>query len=127
MRLPMRDAIATLFVAVGLLIAATWALGLEMPGFTSVTAVAAAVLLLGIAASASAVVPGFADLLHGSRMYLAVSSGLGAVALVAGLVALSGGEPLALAALVLATAALWAMATARHVARPGPMEHPRHG
>ena len=46
------------------------------------------ILALGFVASASAVVPGFERLVHGSRLYLAVTSVLGLGALVAGLVTL---------------------------------------
>jgi hypothetical protein len=74
------------------------------------------VLCLGILASASAVVPGFGELLRGSRGYLAISSAFGVLALGAGLYALIAGEAAALTVLVLATLVMWAMATVRHSA-----------
>jgi len=126
MRLSWRDALATLLVAVALAVYAAWALGVRLPGFMTGGAVAATVLALGIMASASAVVPGFAELLHGSRLYLVMTSGLGLIALVAGMLALIAGEGAALTALVLATVAMWAMATARHTVLAGPHERPRH-
>lgn len=120
MRLPWRDALATLLVAIALAVYAAWALGAHLPEFMTVAAVAAIVLALGIVASASAVVPGFEQLLHGSRLYLATTSALGLIAVVAGLFAVFAGEESALTVLALATVAMWAMATARHtlVAQP---------
>jgi hypothetical protein len=121
-----RDALATVFVAIALGVYAAWALGVQLPGFATVGAVAFAVLGLGIVASASAVVPGFTELLRGSRGYLAVSSAFGFVALAAGLYALVAGEAAALTVLVLATLAMWAMATARHAVLHRPEERMRH-
>jgi hypothetical protein len=109
-----RDAVATGFVAISIGLFGAWALGIDLPGFGAVAAVAAAVLLLGVAASASAVVPGFAELLHGSRLYLTVASAFGLLAVGAGIYALVAGEAAALTVLVAATVAMWAMATARH-------------
>jgi hypothetical protein len=43
-----------------------------------------AVLALGFAASASAVVPTFSQLLHGSKTYLSITSLIGLAALAAG-------------------------------------------
>jgi hypothetical protein len=125
MRLASRDALATLFVAISLGVYAAWALGMDPPGFGTVAAVAAAVLVLGLAASASAVIPGFAELLQGSRPYLAIASALGLLALAAGLYALVAGEAAALTVLISATLSMWAMATARHAALLQP--HARSG
>lgn len=122
MRFPWRDGLATLFVAIALGTYAAFALDRALPGFTSVAAVAVAVLALGVAASASAVVPGFGELLRGSRMYMAVTSALGLVALGTGVWGLVAGEETALSALVLSTLALWVMSTVRHLA-----QRPRHG
>lgn len=126
MRLPWRDALATVLVAIALAVYAVWALGMELPEFMTVGAVAATVLALGVVASASAVVPSFGELLGGSRLYLAMTSALGIIALAAGLLALVAGEAAALTALVLATVAMWAMATARHAVLAGPRERMRH-
>ena len=120
MRLPCRDVIATVLVVTAFVVFAAWSLGTAIPGFSAVGAVAAAVLVLGIAASALAVVPGFAGLLHGSRLYLALTSSLGVVALGAGLWALIGGATIGLTVLVVATIAMWALATARHAGRLRP-------
>jgi hypothetical protein len=112
MPVPRRDLLATVLVGVSLVVYAAWAIGVAVPG--GVAGVALVVLVLGIAASMSAVVPAFGELLHGSRLYLATASALGLVALAAGVWALVAGEPTALVALVLATFLMWAMSTMRH-------------
>jgi hypothetical protein len=115
MRLPWRDALASLFVAVCAIVVVAWAIGTGLPGFDDVRAIAIVVLVLGVAASASAVVPGFVELLHGSRAYLAAASALGVAALAAGAWALVSAEPAGLALLAAATVVLWAMSTMRHM------------
>lgn len=122
MRLPWHDGIATLCVAIALVVVGAWAIGAALPGFGDVSAVAIAVIVLGVAASISAVVPGFEDLLHGSRLYLAAASALGLLALAAGLWAFVGGEAAGLAGLILATVALWAMSTTRHMTMYRPQQ-----
>jgi hypothetical protein len=85
------------------------------------------VLVLGVAASVSAVVPGFGALLHGSRLYLALASILGVIAFAAGLWTIFfGGTEAVLAGLVGATVLLWAMSTVRHVAAYPPQEQFGH-
>lgn len=125
MTIPWRDSIATLLVVIGLILFAGWAVDATIAGFETVGAVAIGILVLGILASMSAVVPGFSDLLHGSRAYLAGTSVLGLVALVAGIVAIVNGEPIALVALAIATVILWALSTWRHIAAQ--RQHPRLG
>lgn len=115
MTLPWRDSIATLFVGIGVVLFGGWAIGAPVPGFESVTAVALGILVLGVAASASAVVPGFGQLLHGSRVYMAGTSIVGLAALIAGIVAVVTTEPLALGVLVISTMVLWAVSTWRHL------------
>jgi hypothetical protein len=122
MRFPVRDVIATLLVAVGLVIAGALAIGAPVPGFGTVGAVAVAVLVLGVAASVSAVVPGFDELLRGSRLYLVTASALGVLALGAGVWAVLRDEGVGVAVLVVATVGMWAMSTMRHV---GLMGQPR--
>jgi hypothetical protein len=122
---PLRDSIATLLVVLGVVIYGAWALGSPIPGLTTVEAIAAGILVLGVAASISAVVPGFNDLVHGSRTYLAGASVLGIVALGGGLYAIATGESIALAILTIATAILWAVSTGRHLGVHGPQ--PRLG
>ena len=110
-----RDSIATLLVALAVVIYGAWALGLALPALTTVEVIAVGILVLGVAASVSAVVPGFGELLHGSRTYLAATSLLGVLALAGGIYAVATGEAIALAILAVATVILWALSTARHL------------
>ena len=114
MRFGRRDLIATLCVAAGVLVYAFWAADQPLPGLSSVRVVALVVLGTGVAASASAVVPAFDRLLHGSRTYMAVTSLLGALALAAGIIAVFPQTAEMLHLLVGATVALWVIATVRH-------------
>ena len=116
MRLSWRDSIATVLVAIGALIYIAWVLGSAIPGFTEPAGVAIAVLVVGVAASMSAVVPGFADLLRGSKLYLVSASVLGLIALGAGVCTITGADAyVGLAVLTLTTLLLWAMSTLRHM------------
>ncbi len=111
-----RDSIATILVAIGVVVYGAWVVGPGISGFVEPASVALAVLVLGVAASISAVVPGFDELLRGSKPYLAGTSALGVVAVGAGVWTIAaGGAAAGLAVLVLATVALWAMSTMRHV------------
>jgi hypothetical protein len=96
-----------------------WLAASDAASETDVRAIAAVVLALGFVASASAVVPGFDGLIHGSRSYLAVSSLLGLVAFVAGIAALATGDGSWLPVLVATTVVLWAISTMRHAAAGG--------
>jgi hypothetical protein len=112
MSIPIRDRIATAFVATTTIIYVLW-----FTGFLDVVtpgAVALIVLGLGFVASASAVVPGFAALLAGSRLYLVLASLGGLVALVCGVLTILQATEQTLAVLVVATIGLWAAATVRH-------------
>jgi len=126
MALSWRDSIATLLVALGVVLYGCWAAGISIPGFDGIAAVAIGILVLGIAASVSAVVPGFGELLRGSRLYLAGTSALGVLALGGGIYAIANDEPIALAVLVLATVVLWALSTARHVGVHRPQQRLGH-
>lgn len=112
MSIPWRDRIATLLVATATLIYLLWLIG-PLEGLTAGT-VALLVLALGFIASASAVVPGFAALLSGSRWYLALASLGGLVALACGVLTMVQATETTLALLVIATIGLWAAATVRH-------------
>ena len=76
-------------------------------------------LCAGFAASASAVVPNFNQLLHGNKVYLVVTSLIGLVALVGGLLVLFAASHAALGVVMAAMAVLWVMATVRHSLIPG--------
>ena len=126
MRLSPRDWLATGLVAIGAVIYLAWLAGFELPGLTEPAGVAIALLVVGVGASLSAVVPGFAGLLRGSKAYLATASVLGLVALGAGVCTIFGAEPYTgLATLTVTTVLLWAMSTMRHTAAVGPNAHPR--
>jgi hypothetical protein len=115
MRISRRDSIATLYVALAVLVYGLWLLDFEIPGLGGVRAVGVLVLALGVAASATAVVPGFSDLLHGSRIYLGMTSLIGLGAFVAGIRLLLSGDEEMLTLVMVAMIVLWLMATIRHV------------
>lgn len=112
MLIPWRDRVATLLVAIATLIYVLWLAG-PLDRLTA-GAVALIVLALGFIASASAVVPGFAALIHGSKSYLVATSLAGLMALAGGIVTVLQANRETLAILVVATIALWAAATVRH-------------
>jgi hypothetical protein len=114
MHLTRKDRLATVFVAAGAIVYALWLAGVGSQGKTGVRVVTGVVLAFGVAASASAVVPGFDRLLHGSKSYLAGTSLIGLGAFVAGIVALVRGHEVMLAVLVVANVVLWMISTLRH-------------
>jgi hypothetical protein len=114
MSITIRDRIATILVAIATLVYVLWFTGLV--GGLSPSSVALIVLALGFIASASAVVPGFASLLAGSRPYLALASVGGLVAFMCGAITVTQASEETLAVLVVATVGLWAAATVRHAA-----------
>ena len=126
MSIPWRDRIATLLVATATLIYVLWLTG--SLGGLAASSVAMLVLVLGFLASGSAVVPGFAALLSGSRLYLALASLGGLVALACGVLTIAQGTEQTLALLVIATLGLWAAATVRHtvVHQPDPVAGSPH-
>jgi hypothetical protein len=115
MHLTRRDVFATVCVGAGVVAAAIVAVGPGTEAATAVRVGTAVVLALGFAASASAVVPGFPVLLHGSKLYLVIASLVGLGALAAGVAALVGANASMLGLLVVATVILWLISTARHV------------
>jgi hypothetical protein len=119
MRLASRDRLATIFVWVAALTYLLWLAGVGPQDEAGVRGVTAIVLALGVAASASAVVPGFEGLWHGSKTYLGVTSLIGLGAFVAAVVALVDADELMLGLLVSATVVLWVISTVRHSAAVG--------
>jgi hypothetical protein len=113
-RLPKRDLIATVLVAVAVMVYLLWALDAALPGLGSARASGLVVLGLGFAASASAVVPTFLGLLHGNKAYLAVTSLLGVAALAGGLMTLISASAWGFAVMMIATAGLWLISTVHH-------------
>ena len=121
MYLPKRDVIATGLVAVAGLVYLLWAIGSALPGMSSARVTGVAVLALGFAASASAVVPGFDQLLHGSTAYLVTTSLIGLAAFAAGVQMLITASGAGLTVVMAAMAVLWLIATVHHslLARTG--------
>src|SRR5690242_16723882 len=114
MRLSKRDLVATVLVALAVALYLLWLVDATLPGMGGMRATGLVVLALGFTASAVAVVPGFERLLHGDRVYLAVTTLLGLVALAGGLTMLLRESSAGLAVLVGAMAVLWAISTAHH-------------
>jgi hypothetical protein len=114
MRFPKRDLIATALVTAAGLLYGLWAAGSAPPGMSGTRATGLVVLALGFAASASAVVPTFDRLLHGSKAYLALTSGIGLVAVIAGVLMLAGSSEVGLGVVMVAMVVLWAIATVHH-------------
>jgi hypothetical protein len=113
-RLTWRDGVATILVGAGVALYLIWLSGSELIG---PRALAATIFGLGLAASVVAVVYGVgAGLLRAPRLYLALSSLIGLVALVAGIIAITSVNEAMLATLVVTTVVLWLMATIRHAA-----------
>lgn len=114
MKLQMRDLVATGLVATAGVIYLLWLLDSVPTSMSGVRATGAIILALGFAASATAVVPTFDQLLRGNRVYLAVTSLLGLVALIAGVVMLVEASETALAVVMVAMVAMWLIATIHH-------------
>ncbi len=111
MGLPRRDVIATALVAVAGVFYGLWAAGV----WSSVRVTGLVVLVLGFVASASAVVPGFEQLLRGSKSYLATTGAIGLVALLAGIQMLVTASGTGLTVMIIAMGVLWLIATVHHV------------
>ena len=114
MHLPKRDIIATCLVAAAGLLYLLWAIGSTLPGMSSTRATGVAVLALGFAASASAVVPTFGQLLHGNKTYLVMTSLIGLAAAAAGVQMLITASGTGLTVVMAAMAVLWLIATIHH-------------
>ncbi len=122
MHLPKRDVIATALVAIAAVLYLLWAVDATLPGMSGTRVTGVAVLVLGFAASATAVVPTFEQLLHGSRTYLVMTSLIGLVAVVAGVQMLITASGAGLTVVMAAMVVLWLIATIHHsmLARSGP-------
>ena len=114
MYLPKGDLIATGLVVVAGLLYLLWAIDSALPGMSSTRATGAAVLALGFAASASAVVPTFDRLIHGNRAYLVLTSLIGLAAFAAGIQMLVTASGAGLTIVMAAMAVLWLIATIHH-------------
>jgi hypothetical protein len=126
MYLPRKDLIATGLVALGGLVYLLWVLDATLPGLDNARVSGAIVLALGFAASASAVVPTFGELLRGSKSYLVVTSLIGTAAFVGGLILLISANETGFTVLIAATAVLWLITTVHHVLLLDRRPAPRH-
>ena len=73
------------------------------------------ILALGFAASsATAVVPGFGQMLHGNKIYMTVTSLIGLIALIGGVLMLVAESDAGLAVVMGAMVLLWLIATIHH-------------
>lgn len=115
MRLTWRDTLATIFVLAGAILYLLWLADIEVVGISSARAVGGVVMVLGLAASVTAVVYGVgAGLMQAPKVYLVVTSLLGLAALVAGIFVLTDPSESMLGLLVASTVVLWLMSTVRH-------------
>jgi hypothetical protein len=109
-----KDLRATFCVAGAALFYAFWAADVGVPGVHTARATGIIVLAFGFVASVTAVVPGFEQLMRGSKAYLALTGSLGAMAAAAGVHLLFTGSGTSLSIVMAATVALWLIATMRH-------------
>lgn len=114
MNLPKRDVIATCLVAAAGVVYLLWATGSAPPGMSGGRVSGAVILALGFAASAIAVVPSFAQLLHGNRVYLTVTSLIGVGAAVGGILMVVAESSAGVAVVMAAMVVLWLIATVHH-------------
>jgi hypothetical protein len=114
MHLPKRDVAAGGLVFAAVVLYMLWDAGSALPGMSGTRATGIVVLALGFAASATAVVPTFDQLLHGSKSYLAVTSLIGLVAVVSGVQVLVTASDTGLAVVMIAMVGLWLIATIHH-------------
>ena len=114
MNLQKRDLVATGLVAAAGVIYLLWLLDSVPTVMSGIRVTGAVILALGFMASATAVVPTFGQLLHGNKAYLAVTSLIGLLALIAGAVMLVGSSHAALAVVMFAMITMWMIATIHH-------------
>lgn len=128
MNLSRKDLFATALVALAGVFYLLWVTGSAPPGMSGMRATGITALALGFAASAAAVVPGFERLLHGNRIYLAMTSLIGVGALIGGMMMLVAESEVGLAVVMASMALLWLIATIHHsqLAKTAPPAPPRN-
>jgi di/tripeptidase len=114
MNLSRKDIIATGLVAVAGVLYLLWATGSSPPVLDATRATGVVILALGFAASATAVVPGFGQLLHGNKTYMTLTSLIGLVATTGGVMMLVAESEAGLAVVMAAMIVLWMIATIHH-------------
>lgn len=119
MRLSWRDGLDTLLVAAAAVLYALWAAGTLMPGVSTrwMTVIAFALGMAACTVNQRSLGEVYGATQGGPRpsgLYIAVSTVLGVVMLVAGILAFVLASEAMLATLVAAMVALWLIATGRH-------------
>ena len=115
MRVRARDVVATLFVVAEIAVYGLWTSGAALGGL-GVRGVAGLMLVLGFGACVSAP----REVGPGSALYNALTAVIGVGAVVGAIWALVAQSEAMLLVLAVASAALWLLATVRHVTRPAP-------
>ncbi|MCK2216120.1 hypothetical protein MF672_020290 [Actinomadura sp. ATCC 31491] len=117
MRLTWKDALATVAAAADVAVYVVFTRGADVWFFNDVRGAAATILVLGLVGGCA--LSSLAEEFQGRTGYVAVASAIGALALIAGVVALVAASEFALAVLFWSTIALWLVATVRHAFMPG--------
>ena len=133
MRLTWKDGLATAFVGAAVLLYLLSPSDIWLFGLTGSQGLAVAIFALGVGACYTTLsqmkdVYGYEGRERPPLLYVVLSSLLGAVMLVAGIITISGGSTAALATLTGAMVVLWVLTTVRHSASvrvPG-IAHPAH-
>ncbi|RYV51077.1 hypothetical protein [Pengzhenrongella frigida] len=125
MHLTWKDGMATAFVGAGVALYGLSLAGTTVAGLTGNRSLVVAVFALGVAACYTAKaqiwqVYGAGGGQRSPMPYVVTISTLGGITLVAGIVAFVSGGAAALATMVAATFAMWALATVRHARARGP-------
>lgn len=120
MRLTLKDGLATIYVAAALACFAVWLADGAVAGVSG-RALVGVIFVLGMAGCVTArsqmeAIYGVNGKIRPPMTYVVLVSAVGALALVAGIVAIVGGGTLAVTILVLAMIAMWILATVRHQA-----------
>ena len=118
MKLTWKDAVSTVFIAAIVVIYIAFLNATTAWLISSARGTAAAVLVLGIVGGCSMSAAAAQYQGRQTWAYTSFASVLGATALVAGVIALITASTVALAILVVATLALWLVATVRHAITP---------
>lgn len=118
MRLTWKDAVSTVFMAAIVVIYVAFLNSTTAWLISSARGTAAAVLILGMVGGCAMSAAAGRDQGPRARTYTSFASVLGAIALVAGVIALITASTVALAILVVATLTLWLVATVRHAFTP---------
>ena len=121
MRLTWKDGLATVFVGLAVVLFVVWSAGAAVSGISG-RGLVVAILLLGIAGCYTArsqfeTFYGVNGTTRPPLAYVVLVSVVGALATVAGIVAVIGGGTVAVTTLLLAMVVMWILATVRHQRR----------